>query len=99
MHNTDSTIVTKNIINPNSIQNNTLSSKSTTLSSQSMQRNTILYKNSLDCLKRILLEEGISKGLYSGLSMNIIRSISGSILLVGYDEFQNIFQYITLFHK
>ena len=30
-------------------------------------------------------EEGL-RGLYSGLSANLIRGISGAVLLVGYDE-------------
>ena len=33
----------------------------------------------------ILREEGV-RGLYHGLSVNLIRGIGGAILLVGYDE-------------
>ena len=43
------------------------------------------YKSGFDCVRRILAEEG-PKGLFAGLSVNIVRSISGAVLLVAYDE-------------
>jgi hypothetical protein len=51
-----------------------------------------LYRNSLDCLQKIVKQEGISRGLYAGLSVNLIRGFSGSILLVGYDELKRLLQ-------
>jgi solute carrier family 25 (mitochondrial adenine nucleotide translocator), member 4/5/6/31 len=49
------------------------------------------YRNGWDCLRRILREEGV-KGLYSGLSVNVVRSLSGAVLLVAYDEIKNFVQ-------
>lgn len=53
-----------------------------------------LYRNSLHCFQRIIKEEGM-RALFSGLSVNIVRGASGSILLVGYDEFKDIFAKIA----
>jgi solute carrier family 25 (adenine nucleotide translocator) protein 4/5/6/31 len=47
------------------------------------------YKNAFDCFAKILKEEG-PRGFYSGLSVNIVRGVSGALLLVGYDEMQKI---------
>lgn len=52
-----------------------------------------VYKNSWDCLQRILREEGV-RGLYHGLSANLARGLSGALLLVGYDEIKKVFQFI-----
>ena len=46
---------------------------------------TPVYRNGFHAFARIMKEEGI-RGLYSGLSANLIRGVSGSVLLVGYDE-------------
>lgn len=43
------------------------------------------YKNGLDCVRRILAEEGI-RGMFAGLSVNLVRSFSGAVLLVAYDD-------------
>jgi solute carrier family 25 (adenine nucleotide translocator) protein 4/5/6/31 len=47
------------------------------------------YRNSIDCFRQILKQEGI-RGLFSGLSVNLFRGISGALLLVGYDEVKKI---------
>lgn len=43
------------------------------------------YQNGYQCLKYILKYEGLSKGLFAGLSVNLVRGMSGPFLLVGYD--------------
>ena len=61
-------------------------------SGQTLTRRTIIpYKNALDCLVRILREEGVRRGLFAGLSVNIVRGLGGSLLLVGYDELKALF--------
>ncbi len=50
-----------------------------------------LYRNSWDCLLKIMKQEGL-RGLYAGLSVNLVRGFSGSILLVGYDELKVLFK-------
>ena len=42
------------------------------------------YRGAVDAFFKILQEEGV-RGLYSGLSANLIRGIAGPILLVSYD--------------
>jgi solute carrier family 25 (adenine nucleotide translocator) protein 4/5/6/31 len=44
-----------------------------------------VYRSGWHALGKILREEGV-RGLYSGLSANLIRGVSGAVLLVGYDE-------------
>lgn len=45
---------------------------------------TVPYKGFIDGFTRILREEGY-RGLFAGLSVNLVRGMGGSILLVGYD--------------
>jgi len=45
----------------------------------------IPYKNGFDCATRIIREEGV-KGLFAGLSVNLVRGFTGAVLLVAYDE-------------
>lgn len=49
------------------------------------------YRNGLHCVRTILREEGI-RGLYCGLPANLVRGLSGSLLLVGYDEAKILLQ-------
>ncbi|CAM9735407.1 unnamed protein product [Discosporangium mesarthrocarpum] len=44
-----------------------------------------LYKTSLDCVRTIWAHEGY-RGFYRGLSVNLVRGVGGSALLVLYDE-------------
>ncbi len=48
-----------------------------------------LYKNSLDCIKKIFRQEG-AKGYYKGFLTNAFRTCGSSLVLVLYDEFQKI---------
>lgn len=48
------------------------------------------YRNALDCLLRVWREEG-HRGLFAGLSVNLVRGLSGALLLVGYDELKAAF--------
>lgn len=54
----------------------------------------IYYKNGIDCLRKVVKYEGY-RGLYSGLSVNLVRGFSGSILLVGYDEIKSFIHKIV----
>ena len=45
------------------------------------------YRNSIDCLVKIARQEGI-RGFYLGIGPNVVRSISGALLLVCYDTFK-----------
>lgn len=61
-----------------------------TAASAGSGRPAVVYRHSLDCLRRILREEGY-RALYHGLSVNLIRGVSGAFLLVGYDEMKKMF--------
>ena len=50
-----------------------------------------LYKNGIDCLVKILKSEGY-RGLFHGLSANLMRGAGGTVLLVGYDEVKALLQ-------
>jgi len=45
------------------------------------------YRNSSDCLRKILRQEGI-RGFYLGMGPNLIRTIGAALVLVGYDTFK-----------
>eukprot|EP00601_Ochromonadales_sp_CCMP2298_P029816 CAMPEP_0173336038 /NCGR_PEP_ID=MMETSP1144-20121109/6313_1 /TAXON_ID=483371 /ORGANISM="non described non described, Strain CCMP2298" /LENGTH=169 /DNA_ID=CAMNT_0014281243 /DNA_START=1 /DNA_END=510 /DNA_ORIENTATION=+ len=51
----------------------------------------IPYKGAVDCLGRIVREEGV-KGVFSGLGVNVVRGLAGSLLLVAYDELKLVIQ-------
>lgn len=53
----------------------------------------IYYRGALDCFTKIVATEGV-KGLFSGLSANLIRGFSGAILLVGYDEIKKVLEHM-----
>jgi len=42
------------------------------------------YKNSIDCTRKILKDEGV-KALYKGAGSNILRGLAGALVLVGFD--------------
>jgi solute carrier family 25 (adenine nucleotide translocator) protein 4/5/6/31 len=46
-----------------------------------------LYRNSFECVGVVLRNEGL-RGFYLGLGPNLVRSLGGAILLVGYDMFK-----------
>ena len=47
------------------------------------------YRNSLHCIRDIIQNEGW-KSFYRGLGPNIVRSVSGALLLVGYDSIRSV---------
>jgi solute carrier family 25 (adenine nucleotide translocator) protein 4/5/6/31 len=52
-------------------------------------RGDILYKNTLDCWRKILSNEGPA-AFYKGALSNIIRGSGGALVLVLYDQFQRL---------
>eukprot|EP00927_Polykrikos_kofoidii_P004827 TRINITY_DN11903_c0_g1_i1.p1 TRINITY_DN11903_c0_g1~~TRINITY_DN11903_c0_g1_i1.p1 ORF type:complete len:307 (+),score=29.36 TRINITY_DN11903_c0_g1_i1:87-1007(+) len=44
------------------------------------------YKGTMDCLKRIAVDEGVFKGLYKGFLPTLARSVGSSFVLVFYDR-------------
>ena len=50
-----------------------------------------LYRNGWDCIRKVYTKEGIV-GFYPGIGVNVVRGISGAILLVGYDEVKALLQ-------
>ena len=50
----------------------------------------VKYKNSLDCGTQIVRNEGFM-ALMKGASINILRSVAGAAVLIGYDAFKGIF--------
>jgi solute carrier family 25 (adenine nucleotide translocator) protein 4/5/6/31 len=45
-----------------------------------------LYKGTMDCFRKIGVEEGMAAGLYKGFVANIFRSVGGALVLVLYDR-------------
>ncbi|EFP12991.1 CRE-TAG-194 protein [Caenorhabditis remanei] len=50
-------------------------------------RKDILYKNTMDCLKKIMRDEG-TMALYKGALSNVFRGTGGALVLAIYDEIQ-----------
>lgn len=50
------------------------------------------YKNSLDCMVKIIKQEGAS-ALWKGALSNVIRGSGGAFVLVAYDELQKYMGY------
>lgn len=50
---------------------------------------THIYKSGWHCFQTIIREEGF-RGLFKGLSANLVRGAGGSLLLVGYDEIKKV---------
>jgi len=48
-----------------------------------------VYKGSVDCLKKILKDEG-SKALFKGAGANALRTVGSALVLVLYDQLQKI---------
>jgi solute carrier family 25 (adenine nucleotide translocator) protein 4/5/6/31 len=53
-------------------------------------KETLLFNNSLGCLKHIMAKDGIH-GLYKGALMNNVRAIGSALVLVIYDELKSAF--------
>ncbi len=47
------------------------------------------YMNGRACFRYVLQTEGF-KGFFSGLGINLVRGVSGALLLVCYDEVKKI---------
>ena len=52
-------------------------------------RNQRLYLGSMQCFRRVWVEEGL-RGFYLGIGPNMIRSIGGALMLVAYDAFKTM---------
>jgi len=52
-------------------------------------RSDILYKNTIDCWKKIYVQEG-GKAFFKGAFSNVLRGTGGALVLVLYDEIQHI---------
>ncbi|CCD68989.1 ADP/ATP translocase [Caenorhabditis elegans] len=52
-------------------------------------RKDILYKNTLDCVRKIVKNEGIT-ALYKGGLSNVFRATGGALVLTIYDEIQHL---------
>lgn len=50
-----------------------------------------VYRNSIHCFATVWKKEGI-RGFFLGLGPNIVRSVGGALLLVGYDSFRSLLQ-------
>jgi len=48
-----------------------------------------MFNNSWDCYKKIMHQEGV-KGFFKGNMSNMVRSVGSSLVLVLYDELQEI---------
>jgi solute carrier family 25 (adenine nucleotide translocator) protein 4/5/6/31 len=48
------------------------------------------YKNSIDCTRKILAQEGLAS-MYKGAGSNILRGLAGALVLVGFDYFKNFY--------
>jgi hypothetical protein len=46
------------------------------------------YRGMGDVLRRMYAEEGLTRGLYAGFSVNAVRSIGSAIVLAGYEAIQ-----------
>jgi len=51
-------------------------------------RKDILYKNTIDCFRKIYKSEGGLKPFFKGALSNVFRGIGGALVLTIYDEFQ-----------
>jgi len=48
-----------------------------------------LYNGTLDCAVKIIKDEGIS-AMFKGFAANVLRTLGGALVLVGYDEIKRI---------
>uniref|UniRef100_A0A5S6QJS9 ADP/ATP translocase n=1 Tax=Trichuris muris TaxID=70415 RepID=A0A5S6QJS9_TRIMR len=55
-------------------------------------RKEIIYKNTLDCAKKIITEEGFS-ALFKGALSNVFRGTGGALVLAFYDEIKKYLPY------
>ena len=49
-----------------------------------------IYKDTMDCIRKINTEEGTA-AFFKGNMSNMIRSISSSLVLILFDEFQSAY--------
>jgi len=47
------------------------------------------FRNSIHCIRHVFANEGL-RGFYLGLGPNLVRSVSGALLLVGYDRIRTL---------
>merc|ERR1712228_698326 len=48
-----------------------------------------LYKGTLDCAVKIVKAEGVA-AMFKGFGANVLRTLGGALVLVGYDEIKRI---------
>merc|ERR1712050_659208 len=48
-----------------------------------------LYKGTLDCAVKIVKDEGMG-AMFKGFGANVLRTLGGALVLVGYDEIKRI---------
>jgi len=48
-----------------------------------------LYNGTLDCAVKIVKDEGIG-AMFKGFAANVLRTLGGALVLVGYDEIKRI---------
>ena len=53
-------------------------------------KNAGKYTNSVDCLKKVLTQEGVA-ALYKGAGSNVLRGLAGSLVLVGFDYIKSFY--------
>lgn len=49
-----------------------------------------MYASGLDCVRKVYRYEGGLRGFYPGIGVNLVRGVSGAILLIGYDEIKAV---------
>merc|ERR550514_736423 len=48
-----------------------------------------LYNGTVDCAVKIVRDEGVS-AMFKGFAANVLRTLGGALVLVGYDEIKRI---------
>ena len=48
-----------------------------------------LYNGTLDCAVKIVKDEGVG-AMFKGFAANVLRTLGGALVLVGYDEIKRI---------
>lgn len=57
---------------------------------QAGRNDTVLYKGTVDCWRKIALEEG-PRAFFKGAGSNVLRGVGSALVLVLYDDLKNLF--------